>query len=87
MRFLNRILKKKEVHNMKFNVINNSPNVNVEVKDNLDGSVAIIVDVKPNGKPLSEYKPGKRNNCARYKGYCENNGVWYFQRLSQELCA
>jgi hypothetical protein len=44
---------------MKFNVINNSPNVNVEVKDNLDGSVAIIVDVKPNGKPLSEYKPGE----------------------------
>lgn len=59
MRFLNGILKKKEVHNMKFNVINNSPNVNVEVKDNLDGSVAIIVDVKPNGKPLSEYKPGE----------------------------
>ena len=59
MKFLNRILKKKEVHNMKFNVINNSPNVNVEVKDNLDGSVAIIVDVKPNGKPLSEYKPGE----------------------------
>lgn len=44
---------------MKFNVINNSPNVNVEVKDNLDGSVAIIVGVKPNGKPLSEYKPGE----------------------------
>ena len=59
MKFLNRILKKKEVHNMKFNVINNSPNVNVEVKDNSDGSVAIIVDVKPNGKPLSEYKPGE----------------------------
>lgn len=59
MKFLNRILKKKEVHNMKFNVINNSPNVNVEVKDNLDGSVAIIVDVKPNGKPLSEYNPGE----------------------------
>ena len=59
MKFLNRILKKKEVHNMKFNVINNSPNVNVEVKDNSDGSVAIIVDVNPNGKPLSEYKPGE----------------------------
>lgn len=44
---------------MKFNVINNSPNVNVEVKDNLDGSVAIIIDIKQNGKPLSEYKPGE----------------------------
>ena len=44
---------------MKFNVINNSPNVNVEVKDNLDGSVAIIVDVKPSSKPLSSYKPGE----------------------------
>lgn len=44
---------------MKLNVINNSPNLNIEVKDNLDGSVAIIVDIKPNGKPLSEYKPGE----------------------------
>lgn len=44
---------------MKLNVINNSPNLNIEVKDNLDGSVSIIVDIKPNGKPLSEYKPGE----------------------------
>ena len=44
---------------MRFNVINNSPSINVEIKDNLDGSIAIIVDTKSNGKPLSEYKPGE----------------------------
>jgi len=54
---------------MNFNVINNSSYVNVEVKSNLDGSVTIVVndkpnikpllDVKPTGKPLLEYKPGE----------------------------
>lgn len=53
--------------NIKFNVINNSPNTDVKIKDNSDGSFSIIVDVKPSRKPLSEYKPGETVTLGEYE--------------------
>jgi hypothetical protein len=59
MKLFNKIFKSKEVHKMKVNIINNLPNINVSVNQNTDGSVAIIVEEQPKGKPLSAYKPGE----------------------------
>ena len=56
----NRIEKyaKKEVKQMKVNITNNIPNVNVTVNQNEDGSLAILLFEKT-GKKLGDFKPGE----------------------------
>lgn len=56
----------KEVHNMKVNIINNFPNIQVSVNQNTDGSFAILL-AEQKGKPLSEYKHGETVTLGKHE--------------------